>query len=44
MSSIESELGTNQKQYVLAEVHGHDIVKNYNFAKKSASLLDLKIR
>lgn len=44
MKAIESELSLSQKLYVLTEVHGNDIVKNFNFVSKSASLQDMKIR
>ena len=44
MRAFEIELGHSNRHYVLAEVHGHDIVRNYNFASKLTSLEDLKIR
>lgn len=44
MTALETELDINQKLYVLTEVHGHDIIKNFNFVKRTASLQDLKVR
>jgi hypothetical protein len=44
MAAFENELGFSNRPYVLTEVHGKDIVKNYNFATRTSTLLDLKIR
>ena len=44
MKAFEKEVGFDNRYYVLTEVHGKDIVKNYNFANRKTTLLDLKIR
>jgi hypothetical protein len=44
MTAFETALGTQERNYLLAEVHGNDIVRNYNFANRKTSLEDLKIR
>ena len=39
MKAFEVELGgLNGRHYVLTDVHGNDIVKNFNFASKKSTL------
>lgn len=44
MTALEQEIGIKDRPYILAEVHGNDIVKNYHTAIRSATLQTLKMR
>lgn len=44
MTEIENEMEIKEKSYVLTEVKGNDIVKNFNSVSKTATLETLKIR
>ena len=44
MKAFEQELGFNNRYYVLTEVHGKNIVRNFTFTIKTNTLEDLNIR
>lgn len=44
MDALEHQIGVKDKPYLLTEVEGFDIIKNYGSASKKATLQNLKLR